>query len=79
MVHKAGPLPLREHLQRYVAFCPSCGQPLAFSPGCLHGDNYSVSAGCPACSKRWSMIFDIDPSGTFGVMSFQCDNEDRIL
>jgi hypothetical protein len=31
------------------------------------------------CHRSWSTVFDLDVSGTFGVMSFQCDNGDRII
>lgn len=70
--------PTTETLTSYVAHCPSCGQRLRFAPGRTEPSMESVSGECP-CGKRWSFIFDLDPSGTFGVMSFQCDNEDRIL
>ncbi len=61
----------------YVAYCPSCGFDLDFGVVRHQGDMRCVSASCPSCSRKWSMIFDIDVSGTFGVMSFQCDNGDR--
>lgn len=68
-----------EELQAYVSYCPSCGNKLSF--GIPHRNNHleSVQANCPSCKRQWSMIFDLDESGTFGVMSFQCDNNDRIL
>lgn len=66
-------------LQRYAGYCPSCGTGLAFSPPYRDDRVESVQATCtsPTCGRRWSMLFDLDFSGTFGVMSFQCDNEDR--
>jgi hypothetical protein len=64
-------------LQRYVAFCPSCSKPLEFETPYRDDHLESVTGSCQ-CGKRWSFIFDLDESGTFGVMSFQCDNRDRI-
>lgn len=62
----------------YVAHCPSCGHKLVFA--FVHADSAyeSVRGVCHMCSKRWSFLFDLDKSGTFGVMSFQCDNGDRV-
>ena len=65
-------------LQKYVAYCPSCWQLLTFTPP-YRCDSMECVTGICQCGKRWSFIFDLDKSGTFGVMSFQCDNEDRIL
>lgn len=73
------------NLQSYVAFCPSCGRKLRFEPSTKIEDMEAIQGVCSpvsghsACGKKWSFVFDIDPSGTFGVMSFQCDNEDRIM
>lgn len=68
-------------LQEYAAYCPSCGQRLYFHNP-LRADNLeAVQARCwnGDCMRRWSMVFDMDASGTFGVTSFQCDNEDRVM
>lgn len=69
----------QETLKEYVAHCPSCGGKLKFGKMTEVPDMSAVSAQCPSCERKWSMVFDIDRSGTFGVMSFQCDNEDRIM
>jgi hypothetical protein len=68
--------PATETLYAYAAFCPSCGRKMAFEPTYHDPRMEAAQATCP-CGKRWSMVFDIDPSGTFGVVSFQCDNGDR--
>jgi predicted RNA-binding Zn-ribbon protein involved in translation (DUF1610 family) len=68
-----------EILQAYVTYCPSCGNLLQFDPPYRDDRMESVQAKCPSCGRQWSMIFDLDDSGTFGVMSFQCDNQDRIM
>lgn len=67
-------------LQTYVAHCPSCGVPLRFAKAFRAGNTEGVQGTCTdlGCGRRWSLVFDLDPSGTFGVMSFQCDNEDRL-
>ncbi len=64
-------------LQAYAGHCPTCGSRMVFSPPYRNGHVESVRANCP-CGKQWSMVFDLDDSGTFGVMSFQCDSGDRI-
>src|SRR5438876_1075795 len=73
-------LPTSKKLQDYAAHCPSCGSRLRFAAPLRAGHVEAVQARCshPVCRRRWSLVFDLDPSGTFGVMSFQCDNEDRI-
>lgn len=73
--------PSDQQLNNYVGHCPSCGTRLRFEKMGHYGD-IRASQGCclnPNCGRRWSFTFDIDPSGTFGVVSFQCDNEDRIM
>lgn len=65
----------------YVGYCPSCGASLTFGPMGHYRDTNACRGTCPSkkCKRSWSFVFDLDNSGTFGVMSFQCDNEDRIL
>lgn len=71
-------LALTSDLQEYVAHCPSCGKRLSFRTACRVSLMEAVDASC-LCGRKWAIIFDLDESGTFGVQSFQCDNEDRIL
>ena len=66
-------------LQKYAGFCPACGKKLVFAEPYCEETMESVSARCSSCGKKWSLIFDLDKSGTFGVVSFQCDNADRII
>jgi hypothetical protein len=70
-----------EKLQAYVGYCPSCGSKLRFNTPYRNYNVESVHAKCTSmfCKKEWAIIFDLDESGTFGVMSFQCDNQDRIM
>lgn len=60
--------------KEYVAYCATCGDKLLFegreTPEELRGI-------CQRCGNKWLFLFDNDPDGKFGVISFQCDNEDR--
>lgn len=64
-------------LEEYVAFCATCGGKVDFG---RHFRLRTIDAVTGECDRghRWSFVFDMDESGTFGVMSFQCDNKDRI-
>ncbi len=66
-------------LRDYIAYCPSCGYMLVFGVIGYHGDTRCFRGQCIQCRRIWSMLFDLDPSGTFGVQGFQCDNVDRIM
>lgn len=66
-----------KELQEYIAHCASCGQRMKVGPVGHYGDINACHCACP-CGREWSMTFDMDSSGTFGVMAFQCDNGDRI-
>jgi hypothetical protein len=70
---------MQNALKEYVAYCPSCGNKVEFIRSTNYIDNYCMEGTCTneKCKKKWSYIFEIDKSGTFGVMSFQCNNEDR--
>jgi hypothetical protein len=60
----------------YIAFCPSCGNPTVAQDTT---DFPSVRSQCSQCLLRWVYVFQVDKSGTFGVIGFQCDNNDRII
>lgn len=70
-----------QQMRDYIAYCPSCGHRLVFGKMGYHGDMRCCPGFCnhAPCKRRWSFLFDVDPSGTFGVMSFQCDNKDRVM
>ncbi len=69
--------PTPRSLQEYVAHCATCGQKIKFREVPQEG----LEGMQGACDKghKWWFCFDIDKSGTFGVMSFQCDNGDRVM
>jgi len=75
------PFAKSKKLQAYSGHCPSCGSALKFEPPYRDDGLEVVQATCTKadCKRKWSMVFDLDVSGTFGVVSFQCDNEDRII
>lgn len=72
------PRPSAQTLRAYAGHCPSCGRHLSFNPPLAYGAMKATTGTCP-CGRKWSMVFDIDKSGSFGVTGYQCDNEDRIL
>lgn len=61
----------------YVAHCASCGKQLVFGHSNEHRFGFESVTGLCRCGRRWSFLFDIDPSGTFSVISFQRDNGDH--
>lgn len=70
--------PSTNTLRSYAGHCPSCGRRLSFDPPLVYMNVEATTGICP-CGRRWSMTFDVDKSGTFGVLGYQCDNGDRIM
>lgn len=71
-----------KQLQKYVCHCPSCGSILEFGEIGYQADLRCCKGTCTnkMCKNpNWSFMFQPDASGTFGVMAYQCDNEDRIM
>jgi hypothetical protein len=66
-------------IKQYVGYCPACGGQLKFGGVGHYGDMRACQGTCTSCRSKWSFTFDLDKSGTFGVVGLQCDNEDRWL
>ena len=73
-------------LRAYVAHCPSCGTRVTLEvdpESVLAHETYTtldMHGLCQNhdCGRRWWYSCEIDPSGTFGVLGFSCDNADRL-